>query len=397
MLKGLKVLEYATYIAAPGAGGILSDWGAEVIKIEPPGGDPIRRFFDTIGADAGGNPVFDMDNRAKRSAIVNAATPGGAEVLRRLAARCDVFLTNVRPGGLKRSGLDPESLRAAHPRLIYASVTGYGLSGPDVDRPGFDMAAFWSRSGMAQLHAPKGTDPAPIRTAMGDHITSLATASAILAALYERERTGQGRLVESSLLRTATYALASDMAIQLKFGKLASNRARPHAINPIANFFQTGDGRWICLLPRQGASDWAGICAALGLETLRDDPAFATARARRQNGPAVVEAFDAAFAALSFAEASARLDAHDLVWAPVQTAAEAAADPQLRAAGGVVRTPDGAGGTFEAPASPVRFEGYDDAPRGPAPKPGEHTRAVLDELGFDAAAVEALFASGAVA
>lgn len=397
MLKGLRVLEYATYIAAPGAGGILSDWGADVIKIEPPGGDPIRRFFDTIGAESAGNPVFDMDNRAKRSAIVNAATPEGAAILRQLAGQSDVFLTNVRPGGLKRSGLDYDSLKALHPRLIYASVTGYGLSGPDVDRPGFDMAAFWSRSGMAQLHAPKGSDPAPIRTAMGDHVTSLATASAILAALYERDRTGQGRLVESSLLRTANYALASDMAIQLKFGKLASNRPREQAINPIANFFQTGDGRWICLLPRQGAADWAGICAALGIEALRDDPAFATAKARRQNGAAVVAAFDRAFAAFSFAEAAARLDAHDLVWAPVQTAAEAAADPQLRAAGGVVRTPDGAGGAFEAPASPVRFSDYDDAPRGPAPKPGEHTRALLAELGHAEDAIAALYASGAVA
>lgn len=385
LLKGLRVVEYATYIAAPGAGGILADWGADVIKIEPPGGDPIRRFFATIGAEAEGNPVFDMDNRGKRSVILDTASEPGKEALRRLAARADVFLTNVRPGGLARAGLDDAGLRAVNPRLVYASVTGYGLEGPDADRPGFDMAAFWSRSGMARLMTPKGQEPFPIRTAMGDHIASLATASAILAALYERERTGVGRLVETSLVRAATYAMGSDLAIQLAYGKVASNRSRHEAVNPIANFFATADQRWLCVLPRQTEKDWVAMCAALGADALAVDLRFAKASDRRKHGPALVDALDAVFSTMTLAEAGARLDAHDLVWAPVQTMAEAAADPQLAAAGCFADVPDGRGSTVRAPAGPARFPGADAGPQGPSPKPGEHTEAVLAEIGMGGA------------
>ena len=209
MLKGLKVIEYATYIAAPGAGGILCDWGADVIKIEPPGGDPIRKFFATIGAETADNPVFDLDNRGKRSIELDIATDEGRDALLKLIDGADVFLTNVRPGGLERAGLDFAPLHARNPRLIYASVTGYGLEGEEKDRPGFDMAAFWSRAGLASLFAPKGAEPFPIRTATGDHICSMATAAGILAALHERHGTGKGRLVETSLVRAATYSISS--------------------------------------------------------------------------------------------------------------------------------------------------------------------------------------------
>ncbi|NJR20429.1 MAG: CoA transferase, partial [Hyphomonadaceae bacterium] len=154
MLIGLKVVEYATYIAAPGAGGLMADWGADVIKIEPPGGDPIRKFFDSIGADIPGNPVFDLDNRGKKSIIIDTAIEAGRDIVRKLVQDADVFITNVRPGGLMRAGLDYAALSSINPRLIYANVTGYGLEGPDVDRAGFDIAAFWSRSGWARLTAP---------------------------------------------------------------------------------------------------------------------------------------------------------------------------------------------------------------------------------------------------
>ena len=168
MLEGLKVIEYATYMAAPGAGCILADWGAEVIKIEPPGGDPIRNFFRTIGTDYQDNPVFDFDNRGKKSIVVDTTTPEGQEIVRKLASEADVFLTNVRPGGLTRSGMDHESLRSLNPKLVYCSLTGYGLEGPDADRPGFDIASFWSRTGVARLTIPKGQDPFALRTAFGD-------------------------------------------------------------------------------------------------------------------------------------------------------------------------------------------------------------------------------------
>ena len=192
LLKGLKVIEFASYIAAPGAAGILGDWGAEVIKVERPEGDPMRHVFaDTKNAVAG-NPTFAVDNRGKRAIVLDISRPEGRDALARLAATADVFLTNVRPAALKRAGLDEETLRKDNPGLVYAMVTGYGLEGPDAHLPGFDVTAFWARSGVARMHAPKGTDPFILRTGVGDHTTSMATVSAILAALYERGQTGRG-------------------------------------------------------------------------------------------------------------------------------------------------------------------------------------------------------------
>ncbi|MCK5909960.1 MAG: CoA transferase [Caulobacter sp.] len=390
MLEGLRVVELATYIAAPGAAGIMADWGADVIKVEPPEGDPMRRFFDTIGSDQDANPVFELDNRGKRAVVLDIRSDLGREALKALVATADVFLTNVRPAALARAGLDHETLRAANPRLIYASLTGYGLTGPDADKPGMDVAAFWSRAGVGAITAPKGSEPFPIRTGMGDHVTSLATVSAILAAVYERERTGSGRLVETSLLRTGVYAIGSDMAIQLRLGKLASTRGRREAVQPLANFYKTADGRWICLLPRQGSVDWPRIAAAAGRPELVDDPRFASAKARREHGEALVDILDAAFGAMTYAEAAEALDAGDITWAPYQTPRELAEDAQAEAAGCFVQTPDGRGGTFRAPAAPARFPGALDGPRGPAPALGADTAAVFRELGWDEERVEAL-------
>jgi crotonobetainyl-CoA:carnitine CoA-transferase CaiB-like acyl-CoA transferase len=395
MLEGLRVVEYATYIAAPGCAGMLADWGADVIKIEPPGGDPIRKFFDSIGTESAQNPVFDMDNRGKRSIVLDTASADGKAVLQRLAENADVFITNVRPAGLARAGLDYESLAPRNPKLVYASVTGYGLQGPDVDRPGFDITAFWARSGMATLMAPKGTEPFLLRTGMGDHITSMATAAGVLAALVERNRTGKGRLVEASLLRAANYALASDMAIVHSFGRVASTRARTENVQPLANFFRAGDGHWFVLNTRQGEADWAPLCRAIGREDLVADERFAKARLRYKNRGELVAIVDAALAQWSMAEVGARLDAESLAWAPAQTPVEAAADPQLAAAGGVVEIPRTDGPPSKSPGAPVRFPGADDGPKGPAPRCGEHTRGVLAEAGYSAGEIEALITGGA--
>jgi crotonobetainyl-CoA:carnitine CoA-transferase CaiB-like acyl-CoA transferase len=397
MLEGLKVVELASYIAAPGAGGIMADWGAEVTKIEARSGDPMRQFFDTIGSDQAANPVFELDNRGKRSVVLDIGTAEGREAALRMARNADVFLTNVRPGALKRAGLDWETLRHENPRLVYASVTGYGLEGPDADKPGMDVASFWSRAGVASITAPKGEDPFPIRTGMGDHITSMATVSAILAAIFERQSTGKGRLVETSLLRTGVYAIGSDMAIQMRFGKLASTRPREQAVNPLGNFFKTLDDRWICLLPRQGAPDWPAIASAAGHPEWVQDPRFERARSRRENGPALVAAMDAAFGAMTLAEAAQRLDAGDITWAPVQTPRQVLEDPQAMAAGCFVQVEDGLGGSFASPASPARFPGAPEGPLGTVPALGEHTDLVLTELGYGPEEIAALKASGAAA
>ncbi|KCZ50785.1 CaiB/BaiF CoA transferase family protein [Hyphomonas pacifica] len=398
MLEGIKVIEYATYMAAPGAGAILRDWGADVIKIEPPGGDPIRLFFRTIGTDIQDNPVFDFDNRGKKSIIVDTSKNEGQEIIRKLVADADVFLTNVRPGGLERSGLDYDSLKSLNPKLVYCSLTGYGLEGPDADRPGFDIASFWSRTGVARLTVPKGEELFANRTAFGDHTTSMSAAAGICAALVEAGRTGKGRLVEASLFRTGLYALGSDFAIQLFFDRVASTKSRHDQNVPITNFFKTQDGNWICLVSRQGEVDWAPICRAIDREDLIADPRFTSAKSRRKHRAEVVNIIDEGFAKYAKDEIAKRLDAQSLAWAPVQTLAEVAKDPQAHAAGAIVQTPSakGDGSTYPSPASPVRFPGADDGPKGPSPAPGQHTLAVMEVLGYTETQIANMIENGTI-
>jgi len=390
MLEGIKVIEFATYIAAPSAGGLMADWGADVIKIEALKGDPIRNFFGTLGVDMEANPVFDLDNRGKRGIAVDTGTPGGTKVLKRLIEDADVFLTNLRPGSLDRAGLDWDTLHAINPRMIYASVTGYGLEGPERDRPGFDVAAFWARSGVGRLTTPKGAEPFPLRTAFGDHVTGLATVNGILAALLERHTTNEGRLVETSLLRTGIYALGSDYAIQLKLGRIASTRPRHETAQPLANFFRTKDDHWLCIVIRQSEKDWHSIADALGHPELPEDERYNSAKQRKIHSVDLVNELDLIFATLTLAEWQKRLDANDVVWAPFQSAAEVIKDPQAQAAGAFVDMPDHAGGTYRAPAGPVRFHGRDDGPKGPSPSIGQHTSEVLQDIGYGSDEIESL-------
>jgi len=397
LLQGLKVVEFASYIAAPGAAGVLADWGAEVIKVERPEGDPMRHVFGDAKGEISGNPTFGLDNRGKRAIVLDIAKPEGRDALARLAGQADVFLTNVRPAALKRAGLDEATLRAANPRLVYAMVTGYGLEGPDAAKPGFDVTAFWSRAGVAHMHAPKGADPFILRTGVGDHTTSLATVSAILAALYERERTGQGRVVQTSLLATGIYSVSSDLAVQLAFGKLASNRPRTAPFDPLANFYRSRDGRWFVLNPRGASNDWQVLCEIFERPDLPKDERFASGRVRRIHSAELVAELDLAFNALEFDEIARRLDAADQVWAPVQSPAEVAADPQAAAAGAFVEVDDGKGGAYRSPAAPALFPGVEPGRRPPAPQLGEHTRQVLAEIGYSPDEIEALVAAGAAA
>ncbi len=395
MLEGLKVVEYATYIAAPGAGGMMADWGADVVKIESPAGDPMRFFFDSIATETAINPCFELDNRGKRAIVLDTTKPEALEALLKLIDGADVFLTNLRPSSLKRAGLDYETLAKRRPDLIYASVTGYGLQGAEADRAGFDIAAFWARSGVQALFTPKDSEPFPLRTGFGDHTTSIATAAGILAALYERSKTGKGRLVEASLVRAANYVLGSDVGIQHVFGKVASTRSRVAQVSPLQNYFKTKDGRWVCLVSRQGGRDWEQVCKAVRRPDLFADPRFKSARGRRDNAVDLVAALDEAFGALTLEEAGAGLDEADIVWAPLQTPAQAAKDEQLLASGSTVDVPLARGGSFKSPASPVRFPGADDGPKGPTPRQGEHTRAVLAELGYSHEQIDAMIAAGA--
>jgi crotonobetainyl-CoA:carnitine CoA-transferase CaiB-like acyl-CoA transferase len=397
LLQGLKVVDFTAYIAGPGAAAILGDWGAEVIKVERPEGDNMRHVFADLKTDIGANPTFELDNRGKKGVALNITKPEGRDALAKLAETADVFLTNTRPASLRKYGLDDATLRKANPRLVYAVITGYGLEGPDAHLPGFDVTAFWARSGIGYMTAPKGTEPFMRTSGMGDHCTSLATVSAILAALYEREKTGVGRMVQTSLLATGVYLWGSDLAVQLKLGRVASIRSRDNPINAVANHFKSADGRWFVHNPRGGSGGWQKFLEVAGRADLVHEPRFATGKERRAHARDLAAELEAAFAQLPMDEIARRLDEADLVWAPFQTPADVDADPQVAAAGAFVDVDDGKGGTYRSPAAPARFPGADAMVRPRAPGIGEHTREVLTELGYGEAAIEAMYESGAAA
>ncbi len=395
MLEGTKVVEFSTYVAGPSAAMVLADWGAEVIKIESKGGDPTRHTF-AGQPHLEGNPVFEFENRGKRGAVIDISKPAGREALLRVLARADIFITNLRPSALKRARLDYESVKAALPELIYCSVSGYGLEGAGANAPAFDIAAFWTRAGVAAAGLPRGVEPFPCPAGMGDEVCALATVSAVLAAVVERSRTGTGRLVETSLIRAGVFAVGWQTSIQLKWGKLATPRPRKGAFNPLSNYFATADGRWLCTLTRHGSDDWTAIANAAGRPELLQDERFSTAKARSANVEDLVEALDEGFGALTLAEAGERLTAADVIWAPLQAARDVVEDPWAIAAGCFVEVEDGEGRKFRAPASPARFPGSRDGPVRPAPALGQHTREVLSEAGYGPAEIDDLMAEGAV-
>jgi len=400
MLEGLKVIEMATYVAAPAAGAMLRDWGADVTKVEPLNGCPMRRFFEGMKSNVPieGNPIFTLDNRGKRGVTINTSDKKGADIIRKMIKDADVFLTNVRPQSLESAKLDHETLLKINPKLIYCSLTGYGLDGEEKNKPGFDIAAYWSRSGMAHLTQRKGEEPLPIRTASGDHITAISSVSGILAALYERNRTGKGKVVETSLVRTGIYSIGSDMALQLKFGRVPSTKNRDQQINPLFNFFKTKDDRWICLSPRAGGDyDFPRVVRAIEREEWLENDKFNTNQARRENSNEFIKEMDKAFSKHSLEEWGDKLDAQDLVWSPVQNLKEVTVDSQVIASGAFSEVEDQECiENYRTVSSPVKFHNSDDGPKGPAPKLGQDNFQVLGELGINDDEINSLINDGIV-
>ena len=393
LLQGLKVVEMSTWIAAPGCAMIMGEWGAEVIKVESPGGDATRTFYPDT-PDSPGNPVFSMENRGKRGVVLDTSRPEGREALLALISTADVFITNLRPGALARARLDYDSLKEAFPTLIYASVSGYGLVGDEIDTPAFDLTGFWTRTGVAAATIPPDQEPFPCRPGFGDHVTALATLSGILAALHERGRTGRGRLVEASLMRAGVYALGWDMSVHMRYGQSVTAMPRNDRPGSMSGFFRTADDRYFCVVPR-GPTCFPAFMQALGLGDLMTQPRYTPPVMDMEAVRELRAMFDRAFAAMTLDEAAALLNKADLIWAPMSRLSDVAADAQAEAAGCFVETPDNWGGAFRAAATPIRFPETPLGPRGPAPYLGQHTREVLIEAGYAPEAVDALLASGA--
>lgn len=396
-MDGVKVVEMGVWVAGPAAGCILGDWGADVVKIEPPGlGDPSRLFQTMFGADLPFNPIFENDNRNKRSIVLDLSNADGRAVALELIDGADVFVTNVRSAGLARLGLDPDSLMARNPRLVYGAITGYGLEGPEADRAAYDIAAFWARSGIAASLTQPGGMPPFQRGGMGDHNTGLAAAGAISAALFAREKTGRGQLVSTSLLREGMYTMSFDMSLCMRFGIPVAVADRKSMGNPAINNYRDSKGRWFWLVGLEGERHWPPLARAVGHPEWVDDPRFREPASRAANAAELIALLDAIFATKTREEWGEIFDAeHELWWAPVQSIEEVLQDPQAHAAGGFVEVPDGVGTTL-LPATPVDFHGTRIEHRAMAPGHGEHGEEILRELGRTATQIEALRQSGAL-
>jgi crotonobetainyl-CoA:carnitine CoA-transferase CaiB-like acyl-CoA transferase len=376
-LSGVRVVELGVWVAGPAAAGILCDWGAEVIKVEPPTGDPMRSVFAlAAGASELRNPPFDLDNRGKRSVVLDLRTEEHKTVFERLLATADVFVTNLRVDALERLGLAHADVLTRHPRLVYASVTGYGLDGPDRDRAGYDIGAFYARSGFAAMMSIGDEAPPALRSGKGDHVTGLAAAGAVLAALLRRERTGKGGLVETSLLRAGIYTTGWEVAIQQRFGKSARPEDRAVSSTPLVNCYRAADERWFWLIGLEADRHLPSVLAAAGRPELAADERFATARDRRHNAAALIEELDAVFSTRTRDEWAATFDSHGVWWAPVQSLADVVDDPQAHAAGAFVTMATG-----EPSVAPPAGFGERGVRAGRVPALGADTDDVLRELG----------------
>lgn len=382
--EGVKVVELAQWVFVPVAGALLADWGADVVRVEKLEGDPYRALASQgIGTDRGGvNLSVALANRGKRSIAIDLQSVEGRAVLDELLDAADVFLTNLRPGALDRLGLGTDAVRERFPRLVYARGHGYGVRGPDADQAGYDASAFFARGGLAHVLTPPERDyPISQRGAMGDRNGAMALAFGIAAALLRRHRTGDGSVVDVSLLATAMWTLSSDLLAALNGGDVHRMGGRAF-FNPLVGTYRTSDGRHVSLVFLQSDRYWGDLCGALGREDLIDDPRFSDHEARGKNSDACVAELDAEFGRRSFDECKALLGEIDAPWAPVQKIEELVDDPQVLANGYTGEVQLDGGESYRLPAVPVQFDEQPPDLRR-APEHGEHTEAVLLELGHD--------------
>jgi len=397
LFSGLKVVDCASYIAGPAATTVLSDFGADVVKIEPPGiGDPYRFLYKTPPNPAlDENYYWELTNRNKRSLCLDLKSPQAGEVIARLAKWADVFVTNYPPKVRRGLKVAYEDLSPLNPRLIYADITGYGEHGPEADKPGFDLTAFWARSGLMEFTRNAGSPPTIPIPGSGDHATAITLYAAIATALYRRERTGLGSNVSTSLIAEGAWMTGPWLHAALR-GAQFEILDRLTSKNPLGGeAFQTADGRWLILCLLSGDRDWPIFAKAVGREDLLGDQRFATGKDRAAHAEILVGELDRTFASRPLSDWKDVLDAARLAYGVVQIPAEIVSDPQLFANGIVVPMADDAAGESYTVSNPVTIREEAKVPPRRAPSLGEHSEEVLQELGFDAAQIGALQASGA--
>src|SRR6202048_846555 len=379
-MEGITVVELGVWVAGPAAGGILADWGADGIKIEPPAGGPARMLGRMLGMEDAQSPPFEMDNRGKRSIVLDLTTDAGRASATELLSGADIFLSNVRPAALRRIGLDFDTVAAANPGLVYGLITGYGDSGPDADRAAYDVAAFWARAGLAHLLTRPGDTPPFQRGGMGDHSAGMTLAAAVCAALLARTRTGKGQLVSTSLYRQGAYTVSFDLNPFLMTGHSIAIGQRETMGNPCMNNYVAGDGRRFWIVGLQGDRHSPAMGRASGRSDWLTDARFDTGRLRAANAAELIAELDVIFATKLLEEwAKVFAGEPDFFWSPINSIEDVVADEQFHAAGGVVFVPRD-GSSVPMVATPADFHGTPWQPRSAAPGLGEHTDDILAEL-----------------
>jgi formyl-CoA transferase len=394
IFAGLKVLDAASFIAGPAAATILSDFGADVIKVEPPAGDT-QRLLSSVPPHprAAGNYPWHLANRNKRGIVTDLKSAGGRRILRRLVEWADVVITNFPHGVREKLHLGYEEVSEWNPRIIYADVTGFGDVGPDAGLPGFDLTAYWSRSGLLSSTRDLGAPPTVPVPGSGDYATATGLYAAIVTALYHRERTGEGLSVGTSLLAEGVWAAGNFVAGALAGGKSYGLHNPTAPTNPLMNPYQTSDGRWFLLVAQP--AHWPALTEAIGGSELLEDPRFADRQGFAQNSAALTALLDAAFRSQPLAHWKEVLDRARITYGVIQTPEETAADPQL-CANDIVVPLQGDHAVTETISSPINARGMAKVPATRAPELGEHTDEVLQELGFTRVEVEQLGAEGAI-
>ncbi|WP_205169181.1 CaiB/BaiF CoA-transferase family protein, partial [Burkholderia sp. LMG 13014] len=384
VFSGLKVLDLASYIAGPAATTILADFGADVIKIEPPGTGDVYRFFSSIPPNpvAATNYAWQLTNRNKRSIALDLKSGDARPVLARLVQWADVVVVNFPPRVRASLGVTYDDLAPLNPRLIYADITGYGSDGPDADTPGFDVTAYWARSGLMEVTHDAGSPPTLPIPGIGDHATATTLYAAIVTALYERTRTGKGSHVTTSLIANGIWAAAAWIEGGLNGGRFFPQHDRKNPPNALLNPYRTSDGRWILLVAAQ-RKEWPGFVRATGLPALLDDPRFADERLRVEHAAALVEILDPLFASQPLSFWKQTLAAERVIFGVVQIADEIIHDPQLEINEIVVPLDIPGKPATRTVSNPIQIKGCKKVAPGAAPQLGEHGAEILAEIGFD--------------
>ncbi len=387
-LAGVRVIEVSMWAFVPSAGAVLADWGAEVIKVEAPSGDPIRGLtFGGVGGS--GKPggiawTWEMFNRGKRGIALDLTQPAAQEILHELAATADVFLTSLLPAAREKLRLDDVTIRAVNPHIIYASGTGQGARGPEAGKGGYDSISFWSRGSVSASLTPDGSDPIGMPSgAFGDSISGMALAGGIAAALAHKVTTGEGGLVDGSLLGTAMWSMqmATVGAAVAGLDEMPK-MTRQNSPNPLVNTYRTSDDRWIALCMLQPDAYWAPFCRTIGRDDLATDPRFATSADLSAHTAEGIAEFDATFATKSLAEWIPILAAQRGQWDVVKKVGDLLHDRQAEANGFFQRIDYGDGQELPLISNPIQFDRTPPELQ-PAPGFGGDTDEILLALGWD--------------